>query len=169
LLLGGGDELPEGWARDDDDDEDVDMEITFTPGLSESKGTGDETTLEKYQRKMKEKRKQKKIESKPIDTTAEADEFFDEEGGVPAPPKKSSTSSKKRDTVSVEKPSRSLSTVEELALLVSSDTHNTEPRHFDMKAIIKAEKQAKRKGKKKKTGGWGRGERDAGGLCYRRR
>ncbi|KAF7339510.1 Pre-rrna-processing protein esf1 [Mycena sanguinolenta] len=149
LLLGGGDELPEGWARGEDDgDEDLDMEITFTPGLSESKGTGDETTLEKYQRKMKEKRKKKK-ESKPTETVAEADEFFDEED-VPAPPKKSSAGSKKRDTVSVEKASRSLSTAEELALLVSSDTHNVEPRHFDMKAIIKAEKQAKRKGKKKK-------------------
>ncbi|KAJ7244746.1 hypothetical protein B0H12DRAFT_1022259 [Mycena haematopus] len=151
LLLGGSDELPEGWARGEDDgDEDVDMEITFTPGLSEPRGPGDETTLEKYQRKMKEKRKKKKIESKPNDTTAEADEFFDEEGGAPAPPKRSSMDSKTHNTVSTDKPSRSLSTAEELALLVSSDTRNAEPRHFDMKAILKAEKQAKRKGKKTK-------------------
>ncbi|KAJ7900291.1 hypothetical protein B0H14DRAFT_3080630 [Mycena olivaceomarginata] len=144
LLLGGGDELPEGWARDQDDgDGDVDMEVTFTPGLAESK-PGDETTLEKYQRKMKEKRKKKKTESKPVeDTGAEADEFFDDEGDVPAPSKKPSKGSKKHDTVSEDKPSRTLSTAEELSLL--------SPRHFDMKAILKAEKQAKRKGKKKKS------------------
>ena len=64
LLLGGNDDqLPEGWGKDSKDDEDVDMEITFTPGLAESKA-GDETTLEKYQRKMKEKRKKRKEEVK---------------------------------------------------------------------------------------------------------
>jgi hypothetical protein len=127
------------------------MEVTFTPGLAESK-PGDETTLEKYQRKMKEKRKKKKTESKPVeDTGAEADEFFDDdEGDVPAPSKKPSKGSKKHDTVSEDKPSRTLSTAEELSLLVSSDNRDAEPRHFDMKAILKAEKQAKRKGKKKK-------------------
>ncbi|KAJ7932451.1 hypothetical protein B0H13DRAFT_1955529 [Mycena leptocephala] len=143
LLAGGGDELPEGWDRDQaDDDRDVDMEITFTPGLTESKGLNDETTLDKYERKMRDKRKKKK-ETKPVDASAEADEFFDKDD-LPAPTKNSST-------ISVEKTSRSLSTAEELSLLVASDHPIAEPRHFDMKAILKAEKQAKRKGKRGKN------------------
>jgi DNA helicase IV len=118
------------------------MEITFTPGLTESKGLNDETTLDKYERKMRDKRKKKK-ETKPVDASAEADEFFDKDD-LPAPTKNSST-------VSVEKTSRSLSTAEELSLLVASDHPIAEPRHFDMKAILKAEKQAKRKGKRGKN------------------
>ena len=62
LLLGGNDEaMPEGWG-DDGAVDDVDMEITFTPGLSDKKIQEDETTLERYQRKVKEKRKKKKEE-----------------------------------------------------------------------------------------------------------
>ncbi|KAJ7783727.1 hypothetical protein DFH07DRAFT_873889 [Mycena maculata] len=146
LLLAGGDELPEGWDRGQEDDEgDVDMQITFTPGLTDSKAPKDETTLDKYQRKMKEKRKKKKVEVKAIDEGAEADEFFDEEDG-PA-------STKKPIQRPANKPSRSLSTAEELTLLVSSDNPTSEPRHFDMKAILKAEKQAKRKGRKRQKAG----------------
>ncbi|KAJ7038254.1 hypothetical protein C8F04DRAFT_1256269 [Mycena alexandri] len=144
LLTGGGDELPEGWDREQDEgDGDVDMEITFTPGLTETKELG-ETTLDKYQRKMREKRKKKKTEIKPADGGDEEDEFFDD-GKVPAPTRAA------RGSAPAIKPSRSLSTAEELSLLVSSDKPTTEPRHFDMKAILKAEKQAKRKGKKRKT------------------
>ena len=64
LLLSGNDEnLPEGWGGTSRDKA-GEMEITFTPGLSENpkEGTkkGDEkefeTTLERYQRKEKEKK-----------------------------------------------------------------------------------------------------------------
>ncbi|KAK7064269.1 Pre-rrna-processing protein esf1 [Favolaschia claudopus] len=152
LLLDGSNELPEGWDRGEDDGgEDIDMEVTFTPGLSsDQKVLGDETTLEKYQRKMKEKRKNKKAESKPANVEAEADDFFDEEPNVSASVKNPQTGSRKQTATSVEKTPRTLSTAEELSLLVASDDRAVEPRHFDMKAIIKAEKQAKRKGKKKK-------------------
>lgn len=66
LLAGDDDELPEGWGRDDDagKHDDVDMEITFTPGLTEAKKPEDETTMEAYQRKMREKRKKRKEEVK---------------------------------------------------------------------------------------------------------
>ncbi|KAJ6604598.1 hypothetical protein DFH09DRAFT_1018818 [Mycena vulgaris] len=149
LLAGGGDELPEGWDRGQEDEGDVDMEITFTPGLTESKGAGDETTLDKYQRKMKEKRKKKKV----IEPVTEADEFFDAGDDVSVPTKASAAVNKKHhDNVPAAKPSRSLSTAEELSLLVSSDNPAAEPRHFDMKAILKAEKKAKRKGKRSKKG-----------------
>nr|GAT44145.1 predicted protein [Mycena chlorophos] len=129
LLLGGTHEdLPEGWDRGDEEKGDVDLEITFTPGLADSKRSGDETTLEKYQRKMKEKRKKKKTEAAVADGEP-ADEFFDDD----------------------KEPSRTVSTAEELSLLVSADDPTT-AKHFDMKAIVKAEKAAKRKGKKRKMG-----------------
>ncbi|KAJ7630887.1 hypothetical protein FB45DRAFT_793617, partial [Roridomyces roridus] len=142
LLLSGGDELPEGWDRGGDGDGDVDMEITFTPGLTNSKAPEDETTLDKYQRKMREKRKKKKSEVKAVEEEAEVDEFFDDED---KPTKKAAPRPPKDD-----QSSRPISTPEELSLLVSSDNTAQEPRHFDMKAIIKAEKQAKRKGRKTK-------------------
>ncbi|KAG2140964.1 uncharacterized protein EDB93DRAFT_650462 [Suillus bovinus] len=71
LLAGDDDELPEGWGRDDDagNHDDVDMEITFTPGLTETKNPEDETTMEAYQRKMREKRKKRKEEVKANATT----------------------------------------------------------------------------------------------------
>ena len=98
LLLSGRDDLPEGWGKgfdgEDVDADDVDMQVTFAPGLSEAKGAEDETTLEKYQRKMKEKKKRRKDEMKekaeeqkerPDDE--EKDDFFgdDSEDEVPAP------------------------------------------------------------------------------------
>ncbi|KAF7306879.1 NUC153 domain-containing protein [Mycena indigotica] len=131
LLDKAGDELPEGWNRDEDKG-DVDMEITFTPGLSDIKSTGDETTLEKYQRKMKEKRKQKKAENSAAKPDT-PDEFFEDE-----------------ETGKGDKPTRTASTAEELSLLITAGNSASEPKHFDMKAIVKAEKEAKRKGKKKR-------------------
>jgi len=65
LLLGGNDNaLPEGWGGIDAEEagSDVDMQITFTPGISVAKDPEDETTLERYQHKMREKRRLKKEE-----------------------------------------------------------------------------------------------------------
>ena len=47
---------------------------TFTPGLSADRGEGDETTLEKYQRKMREKKKKRKEELRDRGTAAEPQE-----------------------------------------------------------------------------------------------
>lgn len=71
LLAGDDDELPEGWGRDDEagKHDDIDMEITFAPGLTEAKNLEDETTMEAYQRKMREKRKKRKEEVKVKATT----------------------------------------------------------------------------------------------------
>ncbi|KAL0951266.1 hypothetical protein HGRIS_007980 [Hohenbuehelia grisea] len=157
LLLGGGDnDMPEGWAFDDTKD-DVDMEITFTPGLSNAK-TGDETTLDKYQRKLKEKRKQRKEEvkekaAKKANESEPEDDFFeagsDAETRSPKPSSKK-TSKKGRkgaDDVDDAAPHKSASTNEELSLLVAED--GSQPNHFNMKTILKAEKgkKGKRKGK----------------------
>ncbi|KAF5390243.1 hypothetical protein D9757_002977 [Collybiopsis confluens] len=144
LLLGGGNDLPEGWNDGNEnggDNSDVDMEVTFTPGLSASKDDQDETTLEKYQRKMKEKRKIKKENIKSVhdhEGIANSDDFFttvsNDEGahGRESSPAQMAT----RDNSSVAIP-----------------PNNTEPQHFSLKSVLKAEKlngkKLKRKGSKK--------------------
>ncbi|KAF9270189.1 hypothetical protein L218DRAFT_968885 [Marasmius fiardii PR-910] len=143
LLLGGNDELPESWNRDNGErGDDVDMEVTFTPGLAEEKDDQDETTLEKYQRKMKEKRKKKKEEAKKAATQTD-DDFFDgpsDDGERPA------QNAKKKSGAAVS----SEPAEEGLSLLVSSENPAGEPQHFNLKAVMKAERKQKRKNKKGK-------------------
>ena len=177
LLLGGDDdELSEGWGNAFDDkgsrgkksrsgggeDSDVDMEVTFMPGLSETKNTEDENTLERYQRKQKEKRKKKKEEAKKRTETdvddddvsmkkkptksSFDDEFFGAESdGEHEKEEPSPNQSRKRSTKPTE------SSAAELALLAASDNPHGEPTHFDMKAVLKAEKRAKSKKSKHKS------------------
>lgn len=173
LLLGGngGDALPEGWDNDNEGS-DVDMEITFTPGLSEKKDEGDETTLEKYQRKMREKRKKKKEERKEREKTKDAekekkgkgepedDEFFDfgngSEGGGETETtrdirRKKNKKQKSDAQHSQTPPPRKESTAEELALIAASDNvDDQEPKHFNMKAVLKAERRKGKNGRKGK-------------------
>ncbi|KAK7059015.1 pre-rRNA-processing protein esf1 [Paramarasmius palmivorus] len=143
LLLGGDNELPEGWDKGKDKDEDLDMEVTFTPGLADGKDEEDETTLERYQRKMKEKRKKRKEESKKKPEVPKIeDDFFD------AASEDEESASKPSDAQS-HRGGRNKSTDEELSLLVGTDGPSHEPQHFNLKAIMKAErKQKKKKGKK---------------------
>ncbi|TFK94459.1 hypothetical protein K466DRAFT_536116 [Polyporus arcularius HHB13444] len=181
LLSGGDDTMPEGWGESKDDDSDVDMEITFTPGLSAAKDEKDETTLEKYQRKMREKKKKRKEElrertkeggvEKKGATKDLGDDFFvadsedegsagDTEDEVPRGKKgKGKVSAKKGKGRKAggddeERAARVESTAEELALLAASDNPNGEVKHFDMKAVLRAEKKKgrKKKGKKGKKG-----------------
>ncbi|KAH9950404.1 hypothetical protein B0H21DRAFT_533803 [Amylocystis lapponica] len=169
LLLSGGDDdqMPEGWSKGHDDgDGDVDMEITFMPGLSGAKDVDhDETTLEKYQRKMKEKKKRRKEETKEKekpDGSSAVDDFFatasggesvDVEDGEEEEAQASRSKRDKRQAKrkgkdnDADPPTRTESTAEELALLAASDNVNGEPNHFNMKAVLKAEKK---RGKKKK-------------------
>ncbi|KAL1762296.1 hypothetical protein FB107DRAFT_198910 [Schizophyllum commune] len=169
LLLGGGEsELPEGWGAKDDDD-DVDMEITFTPGLSEKKGDAEETTLDKYQRKMREKRRKRKEEMKErhAEKEADGDDFFEVDDDEPATNtnksgkhgKKNNRKSSKPDDTTTPTP-RIESTTAELALVATSDNPHAEPAHFDMKAILKAEKKKGKKGRGKKRGKGGEEEKD---------
>lgn len=170
LLLGGDDdELPEGWARGDEDGpRDIDMEITFTPGLSEPKDKDkDETTLEKYERKMKEKRRKRKDELKEKVEAKDQngknsikDDFFDatsdDKGGDEDESENLKTKGKKEGRnrkirlVSLDAEPHHESTVDELALIAASDNPNSEPKHFDLKAVMKAEKKLKGKGKREK-------------------
>jgi len=171
LLLSRDDDLPEGWGKDHDDDaDDVDMEITFTPGLSTAKEDRDETTLEKYQRKMKEKKKKRKEELKekvvmePENKISSKDDFFaqgseeeDTEAGASSDEdvRGKRVKHKKRGAKNDDDDksmARHVSTAEELALLTASDNPTDQPKHFNMKAVLKAEKKQRLKRKKgKKT------------------
>ncbi|KAF8836045.1 hypothetical protein BDN67DRAFT_974657 [Paxillus ammoniavirescens] len=200
LLLGGNDDdLPEGWGEDpfdgkagklkrkegsgknrgEDEEEEsgVDMEITFMPGLSEAKNPDDENTLERYQRKMKEKRRSRKEEAKKgvgaenseddredrkrgkkTAGSALDDEFFvvesdsdrERDASLNQTGKKSKKPQKTHDSSSA--PTlRQPSTKAELALLAASDNPRGESAHFDMKAVLKAEKQSKSKKSRHKS------------------
>ena len=159
LLGGGGNDLPEGWAGDktgdmDGDDDDVDMEVTFRPALSGGQDE-DETTIKTYQRKMREKRKKRKQELKDASRgKAPADDFFARSEGEEDSDGESLHVGRK-DTGEQRNKIWKPSTKEELSLLVAPDQPGSEPKHFDMAAIIKAEKNKgkKRKGWRKKTSG----------------
>ena len=164
LLLGGnGDEMPEGWDAEGENDKenlgDVDMEITFMPALSKKVGEGDETTLERYQRKVREKRKKKKDKGEEVEKEKDKDEFFEvnegESGGGSDREEKRHHKSKKRtqsrpSETGREKPDRKEATAAELALLVASDKPMDEPTHFNIKSVIKSERSKRRKGKGKR-------------------
>jgi hypothetical protein len=148
LLAKDDDELPEGWGRDDDagKQDDVDMEITFTPGLIEAKNPEDETTMEAYQRKMREKRKKRKEEVKVKATTVTNDEgrgqlgknvSFDDDffEGMSGSERESE----------VEKSSESAKRVSR-----TQDVGKPVPRE-EVKSDVKAEKKGKKKRGKKKV------------------
>lgn len=150
LLLGGGDDVEDVWGskrpppdlNSDEEGGGGEMEITFTPGLSKTSFDNDDadkdlTTLEKYQRRMKEKlaRKKEKKELKykmKEDQPAEAeDDFFggEEDEEEVAPLAKSVGKSKK-----------------DAPLPIPVD----DAKHFSLQDIIKAEKESGKK-KRKRT------------------
>ncbi|KAL5641478.1 hypothetical protein ACGC1H_001831 [Rhizoctonia solani] len=152
LLLGGdNDDLPEGWGdADNGKGKSGDLEITFRPALSSKTPVSEEeTTLDRYKRKQKEKREQRKSKrtvDPPVEDNAEAgDEYFEKDGvAEPAP---STKVGEKKGAKSSKPPN--VSNDAELELLLAPDPNpvDKEPRHFDMRAVIKAEK-ASRPGKK---------------------
>ncbi|KAG1811216.1 uncharacterized protein BJ212DRAFT_561391 [Suillus subaureus] len=147
LLAGDDDELPEGWGRDDDagKHDDVDMEITFTPGLTETKDPQDETTMEAYQRKMREKRKKRKEEVKVKATTV----TNNEDRGQPG---KNSFDDDFFEGVSGSEGESEAENASGSAKRVSRiwDVDKPVPRQ-EMKLDVKAEKKGKRKRSKKKA------------------
>lgn len=138
-LLGGKFSFDKG-KTEDNDEEDVDMEITFNPGLDESKvedvEAKEETTIEAYKRKEKERREKRmeKFKSK-----------NDEESGDSVTDK--SKKGKKHDK---KKPHGDAKSQAELELLMMNeeDKQNDEG-HFSMRDVVKAEKKkGKKRGKK---------------------
>ncbi|EJU01899.1 hypothetical protein DACRYDRAFT_100166 [Dacryopinax primogenitus] len=120
----------------------ADMEVTFMPGLTDAaaqeESDREETTLYRYQRKMKEKQKERRVGNKLLDTFAPPgnDDFFE--------------AADSRPWNKTEQPAALLPDKEELALILDSGIERTV--HFDMHAILRAEKanvQKRHIGKKK--------------------
>ncbi|KAH7102151.1 hypothetical protein BKA62DRAFT_700356 [Auriculariales sp. MPI-PUGE-AT-0066] len=135
------DQLPEGWGGGKHDKA-GELEITFLPGLSDKNGAadGDETTLDKYKRKQKEKKASRKaaFKSKPADGEdgLAGDAFF---GG-----------NSDGDQDPQEKP-RKAATKEELSSIIAETGNDEDLDHFDMRAVIRADKAERGalKGKRK--------------------
>ena len=156
LLSGNNDALPERWDHGEEGS-DIDMEITFTPGLSQKKD--EETTLDKYQRKVREKRKKRKQERKESEKSTsenkssgkiQNDGFFgsgsDEDDVSDRETQRISgeNARKKEDRQRIFPPQKE-ATVKKLS---SPQNVQEEPKHFDMKMVIRAEKR--RVGRSKK-------------------
>ncbi|KZW02680.1 hypothetical protein EXIGLDRAFT_744513 [Exidia glandulosa HHB12029] len=146
LLRDGSDEendqLPEGWGTGKPDKA-GEMEITFMPGLSAStkdnsggKESDDEqeTTLEKYRRKTKEKKAAKKAARTAKRSGGDAggdDEFF-------------GAGSDSDDA----KPRKDASKQDLEALIEENEADGGDGlQHFDMRAVVRADKVSKAKGK----------------------
>lgn len=126
----------------DGNDEEVDMEITFTPGLDEAnkdgqEGQEEESTIDKVRRKEKERRKARKAKVKELKHQAEQDKKVKLKKG------------RGKQTSDVEQDPKSKA---ELELLMMDDEDDTEKSinkkaHFNMKEILKSEKEKKKKNK----------------------
>ncbi|WBW71890.1 pre-rRNA processing protein Esf1 [Schizosaccharomyces osmophilus] len=133
-----------------------DMEVTFTSGLDETEDKGgeeDETTIEKYKRKAAERKQRRKELRKTRQEETNGgkeedlgfnDEFF-QDGSVKNRKKKTTKSKEVEEDPSA-------ATKEELEAIVKDDADGSEHLdHFDMKSILKAEKNKKGRKQKKKA------------------
>ncbi|OKL60916.1 hypothetical protein UA08_03566 [Talaromyces atroroseus] len=157
-----------------------DMEITFTSGLAgeptrdsvfENEPEIEETTVEKYIRKQRERKKQRKEKMKAIkqggngaiddakkgeaqNESAEEDlgfddPFFDEPEGKVKNSQRKEERRKKREEKAAEEAAAAAKRAELELLMV--DDKSAGMAHFDMNEIEKAEKKARKKGKKGKA------------------
>lgn len=150
-LLGAG--IPK-FGKDDDE---VDMEITFNSGLGDAKVESDEpvvqeSTIEAYKRKERERRKERKERLKAQKAAEKAEKEVKDDSKA----EKKGNKGKKADDKSKDVELNGKAEIDddkkkaELELLMMNegeDEHN----HFNMKDVIRSEKQNKRKGKKGKA------------------
>jgi hypothetical protein len=121
-----------------DDEDDVDMEITFNPGLDEKavaeqqKREQELSTIEAYKQKEKERRKNRMAKMK--EAQAAEKEASKEETNNKKSYKKEQVDPKKKAELEL--------------LMMDENEDENKPEHFNMKDILKAEKQKNRKGKK---------------------
>lgn len=158
-----------------------DMEVTFTSGLAgeptresifENEPEKDETTLDKYVRKERERKKRRKEKTKALKQGETADESADEATETKEekpqeeddmgfddpffdnPDSKASSAARRKEEKRQKREEREAA--EEAAAaqraeleLLMVDDNKANIKHFDMNEIEKAEKQARRKGKDK--------------------
>lgn len=156
------------------------MQITFTPALSgkpEKRDEAEETTIEKYKRKERERKEKRKakalvkregVDPEAVEVEAESvaedlgfdDPFFTSE---PAQPSKSTIRKeermKKRAAREKEEAENAAQKAQLELLMADENGGGAHLDHFDMKEILRAEKQ---RGKKKEKGK--KGSEDQGGL-----
>lgn len=140
-LLGGKFSFDNGNAQEEEDD--VDMEITFNPGLNEEAPeepeAKEETTIEAYKRKEKERREKRMEKFK-----AKNDEDDQDATGLK---KDASKKGKKHDKKKTRRDSKGQAELE--LLMMNEDDTQTKEDHFSMRDVVKAEKKkGKKKGKK---------------------
>lgn len=141
-LLGGKFSFDNGKT---DEGDEVDMEITFNPGLDEEKPdvveSKEETTIEAYKRKEKERR-EKRLEKFKNKTSDDA-----EATGLKKDNRNDSKKGKKGKKNDKRSDPRSQAELE--LLMLNEDDSQEKADHFNMRDVIKAEKKkGKKKGKK---------------------
>lgn len=147
-----------------------DVQITFTPALTEEthrkKDPEEETTMEKYMRKERERKAQRKemAMARRGEANQEADEGAQEDLGFDDPfftteePKKASKSAlhkeerrKKREAREAEEKKNAGEKAQlELLMTDNQDGEASHLDHFDMNEIVKAEKKKNKRNKKSK-------------------
>lgn len=127
-----------------DSKDDIDMEVTFNPGLSTEVDTKEEpvveSTIEKYKRKERERR-QKRMER---NTEVNTDESVNE-SDIDVKKSKGKNKNKKAPKKSKEEKAEEERRKAELELLMMGEDEESNLKHFDMRDIVKAEKQKKNK------------------------
>ncbi|ODQ81585.1 hypothetical protein BABINDRAFT_159857 [Babjeviella inositovora NRRL Y-12698] len=127
----------------EDDAGEVDMEITFTPGLDENAETKEEveeSTIDAYRRKEKERRK-RRLENMKTQKAEEVAEKKTEKNGKKG----------KKGKKAPEDDAAEAKRVAALELLMMGEDEEKTAEHFSMKEIEKAEKLKGKKGKKNKA------------------
>lgn len=141
-----GDTLTKFGKEENDDD--VDMEITFDPGLNDKLGNNaeeedkEETTIEAYRRKEKERRQKRLAKFKESKQTEEV--ANSQEGSADKSSKNRKNSKKGKSMPDMDEKSKA-----ELELILMDNQEGNNNEHFSMKEVIKSEKDKKNKKNKK--------------------
>ena len=132
----------------EENDDDVDMEITFDPGLNDKLGNNaeeedkEETTIEAYRRKEKERRQKRLAKFKESKQTEEV--ANSQEGSADKSSKNRKNSKKGKSMPDMDEKSKA-----ELELILMDNQEGNNNEHFSMKEVIKSEKDKKNKKNKK--------------------
>ncbi|OUM51820.1 hypothetical protein BVG19_g949 [[Candida] boidinii] len=139
-----------GAPKEDESEGEIDMEITFTPGLAgkvqkqvNEEDEEDESTLSKYQRREKDRRKQRKEKLKQMRKDQE-----DSKKQEKVENKKKNQNNKNKSKKESEQELKEKANLE----LLMADENDREDLHYNLKDIMKAEKQLQKQKKNKKSG-----------------
>jgi len=144
--------LGKGFTKKDEDNEedDVDMEITFNPALNDTEGKvpeeeeeKEESTIAVYKRKEKERRKRRMEKFKQTQEEENGDQKDIQKNAKATKGKKTKGKASHNDDDDKAKAQLEL-------VMMDEENEDSNAHHFNMKDVIKLEKQKNRKGKKNK-------------------